>query len=90
MAEITGEQIASLGAKLEEFAKGLSDAERDILRRMLQRRPAVNSELSDAELESVSGGFSAMFLGGWVELINEALQVTGGKKTYSKGGGTKN
>jgi len=64
MAEqVSKAQVENLGAKLEEFAKGLPKAERDVLGWVLQRASTASGELSDEDLKDVAGGLSNLQLG---------------------------
>lgn len=65
MSEVTKKQIEDLGAKLEKFAKDLPKAERDVLGWVLQRASTASGQLSDKDLEQVSGGLLATPTGGF-------------------------
>jgi len=56
--------LDSLNGKLEEFAKGLPEQEQNVLGWLLARAQSTpDAELSDSELDTVSGGALANSLG---------------------------
>ena len=63
--QVSKAQIEDLGKKLEEFAKGLPKAERDVLGWVLTRASTASDELSDEDLKGVAGGLSSLQLGGF-------------------------
>lgn len=50
------QDITSLSGKLEEFAAGLPEQEKNVLGWILARSRSADAELSDTALEAVSGG----------------------------------
>jgi hypothetical protein len=61
MKMTTRQDVESLAAKLEAFAKGLSPDERDLFLSLLPSAAPPGGELSESDLEKVSGG---TFFGG--------------------------
>ena len=54
----TAAEFANLASKLAEFGKGLPEAERELLGRLLSTSP-LRGHLSDEDLGNVAGGTSS-------------------------------
>ena len=83
--EVTQGQIEALGEKLDKFAQGLGKEERDVLGWVLHRASETSNpeELSEKELENVSGGgrlASGAALGYRNQISNQLGQSLGQKR----------
>jgi len=56
---LTKKDVDSLGAKLEQFSEGLPEQEKNVLGWLMARaRAASTTEVSEEDLEAVSGGLA--------------------------------
>lgn len=58
MSEIKRRDVEALSAKLETFAKGLPEQEQEVLNWLVARAKSSDTEISDADLNDVSGGLA--------------------------------
>lgn len=76
--EIKKSDVNALAPKLEKFAEGLSDQERNVLSWVLARARSSETEISESDLDTVSGGLAEA--AGFDTLEADAVEVTGGVK----------
>lgn len=73
--EIKRSDVSSLESKLENFAKNLPEQEQNVLGWIVARaKSASEVEISEAELDSVSGGLADA--AGFESAVDDSVEVT--------------